>query len=149
MVKWRQGPRRRRRIRARMDAARLLRDHPGPLMNLLGETVIDLYEEIMMMRLRREQEQYLVVEYVMRLDLAISHGGDEFRWYRDTNLDTVDLAVVASTVWCCLNGRHGLDYTNLEVLQAKLRSDGPRIAGGILYRTRKQAAAFRYWNLEK
>ena len=118
-------------------------------MNLLGETVIDLYEEIMMMRLRREQEQYLVVEYVMRLDLAISHGGDEFRWYRDTNLDTVDLAVVASTVWCCLNGRHRLDYTNLEVLQAKLRSDGPRIAGGILYRTRKQASAFRYWNLEK
>ena len=118
-------------------------------MNLLGETVIDLYEEIMMMRLRREQEQYLVVEYAMRVDRAISHGGDEFRWYRDTNLDTIDLAVVANTVWCCLSNRHNRDYADLEALQAKLRSDGPRIASGIMYRTRMQAAAFRYWQISK
>ena len=113
-------------------------------MNLLAETVIDLYEEIMNLSRRREQEQYLIVEYVMRLDNAIRQGGDEFRWYRDIDLDTIDLAVVSTTVWSCLNKRSHLDYTDLEVLQAKLRLDSQKISMGIIRRTRRQGAAFGY-----
>lgn len=114
-------------------------------MNLLGETVVDLYEEIMLLDRRREQEQYLIVEYTMRLGNAIAHGGEEFRWYRGAGVDAVDLAVVASSVWTSLSNRSARDYTDLENLQAKLRRDSARISMGIVRRTKRQAAAFRYW----
>ena len=133
------------RIYSRMEAARILYSHPGPLMNLLGEPVIDLYEEIMILMKRREQEQYLLVEFFVRLSLAISQGGDEFLVYRNMKVDIIEMAVVGSTVWNLLNNRTSRDYAELEKLQAKLRLDGPRIALGIMHRTRRQGAAVRYW----
>lgn len=133
------------RLCSRLNAARVMYENPGPMMNLLGETVIDLYEEIMILIRRREQEQYLLVEFFMRLKLAITQGGDEFRCYRTMQVDVIELAVVGSTVWNLLNNRTSRDYAELEKLQAKLRLDAPRIALGIMRRTRRQGHAFRYW----
>ena len=144
MASWRQGARRHARLRSRYRAAFLLWEHPGPLMNLLGEVVVDLYEEIFLLVRRREQEQIVIMEYAMRLDMALSQGGTEWIPFREEDIDILEVALAAVNVWICLNNRHKRDYTDLEEIQSTLRRDGSRIGLGIMFRTRRQAFAFRY-----
>lgn len=144
LASWRQGGRRRARLVSRLHAAFLLWEYPGPLMNLLGEVVVDLYEEIFLLARRREQEQLVIMEYAMRLDLALSQGGPEWAPFREADIDILEVALVAVNVWICLNNRHKRDYTDLEGIQKTLRRDGSRIGLGIMYRTRRQGRAFRY-----
>jgi hypothetical protein len=142
---WRKGTRRRARYLCRIRAAQLVEANSGILMNLLGEVVVDLYEEIFLISKRREQEQWVFIEYAMRLDLAVKQGGDEWNCLRGVEVDVLEVALVASNVWMALNNRNNRDYTDLEAIQRELRRDARRISVGIASRTRRNAHAFRYF----
>lgn len=123
----------------------MLHEHPGPLMNLLGEVVVDLYEEIFTLKRPREQEQIVMIEYTMRLDHAMAQGGDEWEPFRYKSVDTMEIALVAVNAWAYLNKRNQRDYTDLEGIQRILRKDGYRVAMGLMARTKRQGAAFGYF----
>ena len=145
LATWKQGGRRRTRFVRRLDAAKCLHDHYGPLMNLLGETVIDLYEEIFVLRRKRHREQWIIMEFAMRLDQAISVvGGPEWDKIREVDVDPLELALVCCNVWLSLNDKHGRDYTELESIQLNLRRLAPKVAKQIKRETAFQALAFNY-----
>ena len=145
LASWRNDDRRRARMARRFSAATCLKEHRGTLMNLLGEVVLDLYEEIYALRTKRSREGVVLVEYSIRLEQALNLSDDtEWEQIRQYGLDPIEIAVVACPVWFALCAKHKKGYVDLERIQLDLRKQARPLAIRCASEVKRQGAAFLY-----
>jgi hypothetical protein len=141
LASWRNDDRRRARMARRFSAATCLKEHRGTLMNLLGEVVLDLYEEIYALRTKRSREGVVLVEYSIRLEQALNLSDDtEWEQIRQYGLDPIEIAVVA----CPVCAKHKKGYIDLERIQLDLRKQARPLAIRFAGEVKRQGAAFLY-----
>ena len=142
---WRNDDRRRIRMVRRLNAAKCLEENYGTLMNLLGEVVLDLYEEVYALRTMRSHESVVIIEYAMRVEQAIGLvDGAEWEKIRQYDLDPLEIALVACPAWFALFRKHKKNYTDIERIQPDLRKEARPIASRLKGEIRRQGAAFLY-----
>jgi hypothetical protein len=145
LATWRKGSRRHGRMVRRINAAKCMKEHHGTLMNLLGEVVVDLYEEIHALRTRGAQDQTIILEFYIRLDQAMTLSeGPEWDKIRESGSDALELSLVCCNAWFVLFNRCHREYTDLDGIQANLRAVAKSTSSRIQNEVRRQGMAFLY-----
>lgn len=114
-----------RRMKHRVDAAKFLETHSGPVMSMLAEVVQDLAEETDSMR-QFEADFAMAMELGHRLDAAVA--------FSDPLVEALDgvitsfVALIAIGIYRSACRAEKLRGARLERLRDRLRMRGPKMA---------------------
>jgi hypothetical protein len=126
---------RQRRLEKRSKAIGALQTNSGPVLNLLGEVIHDLSEEVEGLR-QFEQDMAFAAELGWRLDNAVKFKDPLFEFL--DGIVTFFVALAAIGIWRAAARQDKLRNAKIDRIQTKLRNRGPKMALGMQTRLERR-----------